>query len=240
MRMIFRHLKAWMRRGRLDDELRDELAQHVAWKTESLIADGVPEAEARRRAAVDVGNVTRLREESRARLGIPLGSTASRRTRATACGRCAARPASPPSPILSLAIGIGASTAVFSLADRMLFRTLPGVSDPDALVLLRWTSGPVFPFSSLNGNGEQGPDGLSSTSFALIAFREMQAAVKGSVDLFGFADLYDVNIVDRRPGRDGQRDTPCRATTSTSWACRRRAAARWETGTTGPTRRRPR
>ena len=76
----------------------------------------------------------------------------------------------------------------------MLFRKLPGVSDPDSLVLLRWTSGPVFPFSSLNGNGKQDPDGLSSTSFALVAFREMQAAVKGSVDLVGFADLYDVNI----------------------------------------------
>jgi hypothetical protein len=96
--------------------------------------------------------------------------------------------------ILSLAIGIGASAAVFSLADRMLFRKLPGVADPDALVLLEWASGPVFPFSSLNGNGRQNAEGLSSTSFALVSFREMQAAVKGSADLFGFADLYDVNI----------------------------------------------
>ena len=36
---MLRHLKAWLRRGRLDDELREELAQHVAWKTASLIAD---------------------------------------------------------------------------------------------------------------------------------------------------------------------------------------------------------
>ena len=71
MHSIFRHLKAWARRGRLDDELRDELAQHVEWKTESLMADGIPEAEARRRAAVEVGNVTRLREESRSVWGFP-------------------------------------------------------------------------------------------------------------------------------------------------------------------------
>src|SRR6185503_7678747 len=95
MQSIFRHIKAWLRRGRLDEELREELAQHVEWKTDSLIADGVPEREARRRAAV------------------------------------------------------------FSLADRMLFRKLPGIADPDALVLLEWASGPVFPFSSLNGNGRQ-------------------------------------------------------------------------------------
>ena len=66
---VFRHLKAWIRRGRLDDELREELAQHVAWKTDSLIADGVPEDEARRRASVEVGNLTRLREQSRALWG---------------------------------------------------------------------------------------------------------------------------------------------------------------------------
>ena len=37
---MFRHLRAWVRRGRLDDELRDELAQHVEWATERLIAEG--------------------------------------------------------------------------------------------------------------------------------------------------------------------------------------------------------
>src|SRR5437868_8232990 len=64
--MIFlRHLLAWFRRGRLDEELREELAQHRAWTTDRLIADGMPEPEARRRAAVQIGNAVRLREESR-------------------------------------------------------------------------------------------------------------------------------------------------------------------------------
>jgi hypothetical protein len=69
---MLRHLKAWLRRGRLDDELREELAQHVAWKTDSLIADGVPEREARRRAGVEVGNL-RACASSRAR-GLGLSS----------------------------------------------------------------------------------------------------------------------------------------------------------------------
>ena len=34
---ILRHLNAWLRRGRLDDELREEMAQHVAWKAEALV-----------------------------------------------------------------------------------------------------------------------------------------------------------------------------------------------------------
>ena len=193
MLSIFRHIRAWLRRGRLDEELREELAQHVEWKTDSLIADGVPEREARRRAAVTVGNLTRLREDSRRVWGFPRLETIAQDVRYGLLQMRRA-PGFTAIAILSLAIGIGASAAVFSLADRMLFRKLPGVADPDALVLLEWASGPVFPFSSLNGNGRQNAEGLSSTSFALVSFREMQAAVKGSADLFGFADLYDVNI----------------------------------------------
>ena len=49
MTRLLRHLTAWLHRGRLDDELRDEMAQHVAWKAEGLMAEGVPEIEARRR-----------------------------------------------------------------------------------------------------------------------------------------------------------------------------------------------
>jgi hypothetical protein len=47
--------------------------------------------------------------------------------------------------IASLAIGIGSAAAVFSLADGILFRTLP-VRSPQELVLFRWISGPEVPF----------------------------------------------------------------------------------------------
>ena len=189
---VLRHLKAWLRRGRLDDELREELAQHVAWKTDSLIAEGLPEAEARRRAAVDVGNLTRLREESRSLWGFPSLDSFTQDVR-YGVRQMQRAPAFTAVAVLSLAIGIGASAAVFSLADEMLFRKQP-VHDPDALVVLKWTSGPAMPFSSLNGNGQQSAEGLSSTSFSLSALRQMQAAGAGTIDLFGFADLYALSV----------------------------------------------
>lgn len=71
MRRFVRHLLAWFRRGQLDDDMRDELAQHVAWKTQALIDDRVPEIEARRQAARAVGNITRLKEEARDMWGFP-------------------------------------------------------------------------------------------------------------------------------------------------------------------------
>jgi predicted permease len=96
--------------------------------------------------------------------------------------------------ILSLAIGIGASAAVFSLADRMLLRKLP-LPDPDALIILKWASGPAIPFSSLNGNSDRTDVGFTSTAFSLPAFRQMREAARDAVSLAGFADLYQVNVV---------------------------------------------
>src|SRR5262245_48312199 len=116
MNPIVRHLKAWIRRGTLDDELREELAQHVEWKTQSLVAEGVPEAEARRRAAVAVGNLTRLREQSRGIWGFPRLDTIAQDAR-YGVRQMRRAPGFTAVAILSLAIGIGASTAVFSLAD---------------------------------------------------------------------------------------------------------------------------
>ena len=95
--------------------------------------------------------------------------------------------------VLSLAIGIGAAAAVFSLADAVFLRTLP-VRDPDSLVVIKWRSGPVFPFSSLNGYGEQNDAGLASTSFSYAAYQSFRTEASQDLDVFGFADLYQVNV----------------------------------------------
>lgn len=189
---ILRHVTAWLRRGRLDDELREEMAQHVAWKAQALVDEGVPEAEARRRAAVAVGSLTRLREDSRGIWGFPRLDSIAQDLRYGA-RQMRRAPMFTLVALLSLAIGIGASASVFSLADALLFRTL-AVPDPNSLVVLKWFSGPTMPFTSLNGNGDQSASGLSSTSFALVALREMRKAGRDSLDLLGFADLYDVNV----------------------------------------------
>ena len=189
---ILRRLLAWTRRGRLDTELRDELAQHLAWKTEQLLAEGLPEAEARRRAAIEIGNVTRLREDTHDEWGFPRLESVLQDAR-YGLRQMRRAPMFTAIAVLSLTIGIGASAAVFSLADALMLRRLP-VRDPGSLVVLKWTSGPVMPFSSLNGQGEQNVSGLASTSFAMVAFDEMRAATSGQMDLIGYADLYDVSV----------------------------------------------
>ncbi len=189
--VLYRRLRAWLHRNRLEAELREELAQHAAWKTESLMAEGVDEPEARRRAAVAVGNATRHRERARGIWGFPSIDSLLQDVRYGA--RVLTRsPAFTGFAVASLAIGIGAGAAVFSLADTVLLRTM-AVRDPASLVLMRWTSGPVSPFSSLNGNGDQNDSGLSSTSFSYVAYRSFRDDASRYLDVIGFADLYQVN-----------------------------------------------
>src|SRR3954464_11695181 len=128
---IRRHLMAWFRRGRRDDELREELDQHVAWTAERLIAEGVPEHDARRRAAGTGGNVTRAGEDSRAISGFPAMDSIVQDPR-YGLRQMRRAPLFTAVAVLSLAIGIGARQLLFSLADALMFRSLP-VREPQRL-----------------------------------------------------------------------------------------------------------
>jgi predicted permease len=189
--VLYRRIRAWLRRGRLEAELREELAQHAAWKAESLMADGIDEVEARRRAAVAVGNATRHRESAWGIWGFASLDSLLQDIR-YGVRVLAKSPAFTGFAVASLAIGIGAGTAVFSLTDAVLLRTM-AVHDPSSLVLMRWTSGPVFPFTSLNGNGKQSETGLASTSFSYAAYRSFRDEASRYLDVLGFADLDQVN-----------------------------------------------
>jgi predicted permease len=193
MGRLFRHLRAFLRRRRLDAELREEMAQHLEWKAASYASLGIADDEARRRASVDVGNITKLREDARAMWGFPsLDSVAQDLGYGVRLLRRS--PAFTAIAVTSLAIGIGSSAAVFSLTETVLRQSM-AVSDPSSLFVIKWRSGPKYPFSSLNGFGEDTADGLASTSFSYAAYEAFRAEAAKYVDVLGFADLYKVNMV---------------------------------------------
>lgn len=129
---IVRHVLAWIRRDRLDDELREELTQHRDWTAARLAAEGLPEAEARRRAALQIGNITRLREDSRGIWGFPIVETVAQDLR-YGLRRLRQSPLFTLATVSTLGLTIGATSALFAVANAVVWRPLP-LPESDRLV----------------------------------------------------------------------------------------------------------
>src|SRR5204862_7698590 len=97
--------------------------------------------------------------------------------------------------VLSLALGIGANTALFSLVDAVLIKALP-VKSPNELVLLNWLSGPRGMARSIDGTTSNDPaSGLrTSTSFSYPAFELLRDNNDTLSGLFAFAPFEQLNV----------------------------------------------
>src|SRR5438552_6510367 len=134
MRMLLILLGA--RRRRMEQDLDRELRYHLERRAHDLIASGVSESEARRQAAIEFGGFAQVQEEVR-------DIWLTRWLRDFACDlRLSARsflrsPSFTATAVLSLALGIGATTAIYSLLDQVVLHALP-VREPERLVLIDW------------------------------------------------------------------------------------------------------
>ena len=129
------NLLPWKRRA-MERELERELRYHVDRRVDELVQRGLSDADARRQAALEFGGVLQVREAvqdawvwawlANAQRDLQYAARLLRRNKVFAA-----------TALLSIALGIAASTAVFSLIDQVLFRRLP-VREPDALVYFNW------------------------------------------------------------------------------------------------------
>src|SRR3954447_20072010 len=97
---------------------------------------------------------------------------------------------------LSLALGIGANTAIYSFMDAILWRTLP-VRDPESLVVLNWRSKDHPPVvHGLNGSNFRDPKtGYTSGNFPFGAYELLRANSPVFSSLFAFKDAGRVNTL---------------------------------------------
>ena len=134
---LLRRIRSWFGRRRLDDGLRDELEFHRAELQRALEAQGVNPDEAARESRRRLGNVALAREDAR-EVWIWRWLDTTRQDVTYALRGMRKAPGFTLAVVLTLALGIGANTAVFSLLDALVLRALP-VRDPGSLVEMVWT-----------------------------------------------------------------------------------------------------
>jgi putative ABC transport system permease protein len=131
---ILYRLRAAFRRSTVERELDRELRFHVQQQTDKYMSAGLSREEAARRVRLEFGGLDQLKEECRDARGIGVLEEIARNLR-YACRTLAKRPGFTVVATTTLALGIGANSAVFSALNAILLRPLP-YPDADRVMLL--------------------------------------------------------------------------------------------------------
>ena len=205
-------LVAWLKtilgRRRVARELDEEIRLHLDLETEQNIRAGLPPEEARRRALVAFGGVAATREAHREAPGVRWLEDALADVR-HALRAYRRRPVLAGAAVLTLAVGIGANTAIFSAVNAVLLRPLP-YPDADRLVSIGednpqygWHHGQAAPANMLDWR-DQVPGfaevaGYVDYSTTVTLTGEGEPRLLTSAEVTG--DLFSVLGVDAQIGR---------------------------------------
>jgi len=128
------------KRKRSDEDFAEEIRSHLELEADELRTEGVSQEEAKRRARLEFGSVRGAKERFYLKSRIEWLDSIVRDLR-YGLRSLAHSPGFALTAVLTLAIGIGANTAVFSVMDAVLLRSLP-VTDPTRLVYVRPSNAP--------------------------------------------------------------------------------------------------
>lgn len=200
---LFRRLRSMLRRERFHDELAEEMAFHREQTEKQLQSSGMEEDEAHFAAARQFGNAARLQEDSLD--AVSFGFESTLQDLRYALRQLRNNPGFAATAVIILALGIGATTAIFSAVNPILFETLPY---PHARQLTtiwegKGTGGRMVNFANFRGVAE------NSRSFeSLAAMKAWQPALTGGTQperLIGqrvSADYFRTLGVSPQAGRD--------------------------------------
>jgi putative ABC transport system permease protein len=184
-----------------DDRLREEMEQHLAIQTDENVRAGMSVAEARRQARLKFGGVEAIREEFHAEGTLPLLENLVRDTH-YALRQLRKSPGFTLTAVLTLALGIGATTAIFTLVQQVMLQSLP-VFRPDQL----WRIGDQPHCCNWAGYSQDSDGGAGDwTLFPWEAYRLFRANTTGFHDLAAL-QAGNMALAVRRAGASGPPDT---------------------------------
>ena len=135
IRILLSRSAALFRSKKLDADLDEELHSHIDLAIEENRRRGMNEAQARNAALRAFGGITQTRETYRLQRGLPWLEEAARDIR-YAVRQLGKSPGFALTAILTLALGVGAATSVFSVVNAVLLKPF-SFRDPDRLVVMR-------------------------------------------------------------------------------------------------------
>ena len=168
LRRFAHRLRALLRKGKLEREMAEEMRFHLEERTADKLADGLPSAEARHAAQRQFGNMGSIQEQARERRGWMWLENFGKDLRLG--GRSLLRsPGFTFIAIITLGLGIGANTAMFSVLNGILFKPLPYFDTAQLERIYRATA--------------QNPDGNISSA----DFLDLQRAKDGYGDVAAYS-----------------------------------------------------
>ncbi|HMG33577.1 MAG TPA: ABC transporter permease [Blastocatellia bacterium] len=166
LRQFFARLRALFFRNRWEQDLADEIKIHVDMLTRENISRGMNETEARYAARREFGGIQQIAEAYRDQKSLTIVESLVQDVR-YGLRLLRKNPGFSTVAILTLALGIGANTAIFSVLNGVMLESLP-VSHPQQLLLLGWRA-PEWPdvIESIEGNSLTDPGGgLTGDSYS--------------------------------------------------------------------------
>jgi predicted permease len=181
-------------------DLRDEIRAHIAMEEQENLEAGMPPEEARYAALRRFGNVTLAQERSRDMWVWNSIETLFQDLR-YGLRQLRRSPGFAAVAVITLALGIGANTAIFSLIDAVMLRSIP-VRDPSQLVVFRWKARQTPRFDGYYSGTDcpdSGGSGLSGCSFPVPFFDAMRSEVRLFSSITAFAGGANLELTGNGP-----------------------------------------